>query len=688
MVGFSSLAFVFAAFAFPFAALSTSTLSASAAENLAEYQLAAESSKAIERPPQLFRRTSVAQLTDREATVSALGWFPFGGRTRAQRERLYDALYPRREPAQANVGPRTTSPGTKKDESRTKHPQVIIVRKNDPHLPPVVFVHGMIGSGIMANLSDRKERKHFFCAKNGENYTLWFDPKHNLLPFEFDCWADNLSLHWKTQSGSADLRLADEDLGLHSFVPERSRPLGLDVPPLLAGGIGAWNTLLWGNLTEKLGYDNRQAGVVAYDWRKGPEEFAADGTFVRVQQTIEYYYKHNENTKVALLSISMGCPFLLWFLHWVDRTRGEEEGKRWKDTYLEVWVSLSGVFAGAPEMVSEALMPTDRDVYGITTKKPFSLYITKQKIRDIVGTWSGPLGMLPQSLDDRVVLWVTSKQKEGDAQNMTTSTGAAGAFAIGNDHSLAGPGGSDSPKMRTQVPGFARTEAGRSTSTPVAGLKNEATKVKQTASHAAPKVVPYRGRELQRAFEDAGRPVSAQLWATHQAKNWTDLGSPGVNLECMYGVNVPTEIGWVYGQGFGKSPTEVFMENETQRVLSSSTVGTTARDQTIPRTSTTRTYASSQHHPHHSEENFVAASGDGVVNLLSLDHCRYLYQESSKYVKVTQYDGLSHTDLAWAPGPFDRIMQVLQSAAEKNAQITSNVEKTAAVAAEKAIIYI
>ncbi|CAD7932380.1 unnamed protein product [Amoebophrya sp. A25] len=622
--------------------------------------------------------------SERDLTVGFWGIWPLAG-SRQERLKAYDDWKRRRQVRPADVYPNGGDDPGVQEESTPNKAEVEVLQQGAPghknvredstsssfaeaigtdnhrsnipppdpsDLSPIVFVHGMVGAEIRVKLDKRKSPPHFYCTKNAEDYLVWFDPSQNMLPFEFECWADTAKLHWKLrgdEGGSEDADgmkkktavpdSADEELGFYYSIPDVQRPLppianvttGEEFPPLFAGAspTQAYNWVLWGNLTSQMNYTNKLGGLVAYDWRKGYHEHAADGTFEKTKRTIDFYYDRYKPKKIVLNSVSMGATYMLWFFKWIEETMGKGAGREWKSSRVEVWISWSGVFAGAPEMVSEAIMPTDRDTYGVTTKFPFSMYITKTKIRDIVGTWAGPLAMFPQTLDDHDVLWApVDVDKPGDE-------GVVGE----GDESFMGVVEQRRMIMKTK----------NSTTAPPDGQQGKK------------KVVSYKGAQLVKALKTAGRDVTAAI--VDRMPDLRDSNAvPGVNIECMYGVNVETGVGWVYGNGFAKPPTETVMENVADYQPSTKTKN--HHEQNSKK-------SVHKDHPHYDTTIIDPAvqphSGDGIVNLRSLDYCtQYPKYDPEHYVHVSQYNGVGHTGMCGEPAAMKKSLDIIRQVAEKN----------------------
>ena len=105
-------------------------------------------------------------------------------------------------------------------------------------------------------------------------------------------------------------------------------------------------------MTEKLGYTRSQWGNWYFDFRRGPNEYAVDGTFAKLKKQIEIYYQQANGAtgagapgdeedaqpklRVVLVSVSMGGPVIHAFFNWIEQTLGQVPGAAWKDKYVDV----------------------------------------------------------------------------------------------------------------------------------------------------------------------------------------------------------------------------------------------------------------------------------------------------------------------------------------------------------------
>ena len=95
-----------------------------------------------------------------------------------------------------------------------------------------------------------------------------------------------------------------------------------------------WNVLIFASLLRS-GYSRRRTGNIFYDWRKGPQEWAADGTFEQGKMILELY-RARFGKPAILISWSMGGVFVHAFLDWLEKSVGAEELARVVGQYEEV----------------------------------------------------------------------------------------------------------------------------------------------------------------------------------------------------------------------------------------------------------------------------------------------------------------------------------------------------------------
>eukprot|EP01116_Phalansterium_solitarium_P013086 TRINITY_DN299_c1_g1_i1.p1 TRINITY_DN299_c1_g1~~TRINITY_DN299_c1_g1_i1.p1 ORF type:complete len:466 (-),score=142.61 TRINITY_DN299_c1_g1_i1:212-1609(-) len=211
---------------------------------------------------------------------------------------------------------------------------------NTPHesraaagqLTPIVIVSCYTGVRIEAKLTD-KPSKYWWCDKNTKDWITIFAGDYIEYPMLIDCWLENMQVDY-------------EGNGTYSNYP------GVETRSPFYGSVEAIEYLdpknktnLWHDVIEalvtKMGY-KRDVNIRAhsYDWRLAPNDPLVQQQFQQLKGLIETTYSTNNNTPVALFSFSLGGNYVMLFLNtFVDQA--------WKDTYLQVYTSLSGAFGGS-----------------------------------------------------------------------------------------------------------------------------------------------------------------------------------------------------------------------------------------------------------------------------------------------------------------------------------------------------
>ena len=64
---------------------------------------------------------------------------------------------------------------------------------------------------------------------------------------------------------------------------------------------------------------------------------------------IEETYECNDNSRVTVLSHSLGCLYTLWFLN--------QKSQEWKDKFILNWIPIAGVFGGAGTGIKQVNLP-------------------------------------------------------------------------------------------------------------------------------------------------------------------------------------------------------------------------------------------------------------------------------------------------------------------------------------------
>jgi len=224
---------------------------------------------------------------------------------------------------------------------------------------------------------------HWYCATQASDYDLWLYYT-NLAPGRAGCWLDNMRL--KRHEGSMvdagiKVKLNGDRLG-----PEDDIEKG-------------FSKNLWGDLLSgvaDLGYSGTspRVGALHYDWRLSLDQLMEDGTFAKMKKQVEEHVKAAGGKRAVMVTLSYGGPLMHKFLaQFVDRA--------WKKTYVERWVSLSGVFGGTVELTRMAFYPEAKDFYYIPDAFP---YMSLTTCRDMSNTFPSSFTLRPTFMKDDEVL--------------------------------------------------------------------------------------------------------------------------------------------------------------------------------------------------------------------------------------------------------------------------------------------
>jgi len=203
---------------------------------------------------------------------------------------------------------------------------------------PVLIVPGTASSTLEARLTHKPTVPHFYCKRDTANqwFTLWLSIS-DLLPGKIDCWADNIRL-------LRNLVVQDTDNVTVRF--RNNTGVDVKVNPTGLAGIErfAFKEMIDYLLQNTHGYYQRDITLTAipYDFRMGPSNHLTLAH--EIIQTVEELYGNSNQTKVTLISHSMGCA---WILHVLQKKVSNE----WKAKYLKQWIALAPAWGGTVEAV-------------------------------------------------------------------------------------------------------------------------------------------------------------------------------------------------------------------------------------------------------------------------------------------------------------------------------------------------
>lgn len=198
---------------------------------------------------------------------------------------------------------------------------------------PVIFIPPLLGDQLELKVNSWFPGRHWWCWHASRSWSrLWLNAWY-LFPGQFKCFAEYARVEFDATTGRS------------------SQPPGWDVRP--RPGFESAMALMSGNRTAVyagLADSLRQLGWVEgedllahlYDWRLSPTDWAAPGgAFETLQQQVDAAVATTGH-KAVVVCLSMGCPYFSAFLESRQATAG------WAEGHIERFVTLSGIWGGAP----------------------------------------------------------------------------------------------------------------------------------------------------------------------------------------------------------------------------------------------------------------------------------------------------------------------------------------------------
>eukprot|EP00945_MAST-04E_sp_MAST-4E-sp1_P005835 g5835.t1 len=212
------------------------------------------------------------------------------------------------------------------------------------HRTPVVVVPGLGGSVLEARLSGRPPSEKCKTDSGGHWFTLWADPEQFL--FRYHCFVQNLQLH---ANKSTPVTVSNLE--------------GVNIRPRDYGGTAGIEFSNAGTKEPQVNYMHKLVDAfVASGYERGVSIRAATNDFraVGLPNVLHRYYsnltdlveetfKINNNTKVHLLSHSLGGPLANLFLT-------SAVNKTWKDRFIASHIMISCPLMGTPIAMYAAFM--------------------------------------------------------------------------------------------------------------------------------------------------------------------------------------------------------------------------------------------------------------------------------------------------------------------------------------------
>jgi len=215
---------------------------------------------------------------------------------------------------------------------------------NAASLEPIVILPGMGGSALQAKISKHKA-PHWWCWQNWDEWFRDWLPLVELLAQ--DCWFDNLRINY---NATTDEYLNQEGVTIDTM--DFGGLSGIDYLDYWFGVPITFTTYYSAMIDsfEKVGYTKgKNLFGAPYDWRLPSSAHALDLQAFnnRFLQLIETAYAANANTKVHVVTHSMGGPTALSFLN--------NQPQTWLNKYIASFIPIAAPWAGSAKALKTTL---------------------------------------------------------------------------------------------------------------------------------------------------------------------------------------------------------------------------------------------------------------------------------------------------------------------------------------------
>jgi len=269
----------------------------------------------------------------------------------------------------------------KNNVHQSRHSNEVNYRQGSSGQEPVVFVPGDGGSQLEAKLN-KTSRIHYICDLVSDWYDLWLNI-HLLAPVVFDCFSDNMRLHYdkktRTTKNTEGVEVRATNFGSLESVDY------LDIYHLY--GTDYFETII--ATLEKGNGLIRNVDMVgaAFDFRKAPNELA--DYFKNLTLLIEEHYAKNNYKPVTLICHSMGCLNSVYLLN--------SKSDSWKKVHIRRLISLGAPWSGSFKAISAML-------YGDNLGIPL---LNKYKLQSLQSSFPSLMYLFPRGPafpDDRLLV--------------------------------------------------------------------------------------------------------------------------------------------------------------------------------------------------------------------------------------------------------------------------------------------
>ncbi|XP_006357470.1 phospholipid:diacylglycerol acyltransferase 1-like [Solanum tuberosum] len=246
---------------------------------------------------------------------------------------------------------------------------------------PVVFVPGIVTCGL--ELWEGHQ-----CAEGLFRKRLWGGTFGEVYKRPF-CWAEHMSL--------------DNESGLDP-PGIRVRPVaGLVAADYFAPGYFVWAVLI-ANLA-RIGYEEKTMYMAAYDWRLSIQNTEVrDQTLSQIKSNIELMVATNGGNKAVIVPHSMGAIYFLYFMKWVEAPApmGGGGGPDWCAKHIKAVMNIGAPFLGVPKALAALFSAEARDVAiarskaSVVMDKDLFRIQTLPHLMKMLRTWDSTMSMLPK----------------------------------------------------------------------------------------------------------------------------------------------------------------------------------------------------------------------------------------------------------------------------------------------------
>lgn len=277
----------------------------------------------------------------------------------------------------------------------------------------------------MAKVS-RKRAVNPLCMLEGRD-DVWLDLA-NLVQGPSDCWEEEMRLHVNASASiSTGKQIGSEPNGVRihtvKYGDPRASLVEFDGKSPFAGVL---------HELYNFGYsDNQNLFAAPFDWRRGPGHWIAND-WKKLKSFVEQTVQKAGGTPAVFISASFGGSYFASFLQHAPGLDAD-----WKQRNVGSLVALSSPFSGASAMLSALLWGDASAAVGALGGGPdvggAQLSLSKASMKSLVNTWGTAFWLLPESLDEPLIVLPPSWGGHltlGRLRDLWAATGRADAVAL------------------------------------------------------------------------------------------------------------------------------------------------------------------------------------------------------------------------------------------------------------------